>query len=264
ALNVRDHYDACDLHDEHTARLFVEEALRDVGEGGVVITAEWNLYAPYLYMRHVEGYRTDVRMIDVLMMRRFWYMDYLERTYPELLAASRGTFDPLREEITRFDLGEPYDAATIQSIYDAAILAWIELGIASGGGAFLDGSVTDHPQERNWIRAVPSVPGGLLIRCLGADAPVEVPPLAPYDAANLAYLRSRITARTVEHDVSDLPERHHPYYRVWRAYQSAVEASLLVAARTGREEFAARVAAYGEWFPDIERSAAHALGMGGG
>jgi Protein O-mannosyl-transferase TMEM260-like len=263
-LDIRDHFDACDLRDEHTARRFVEEALRDVGEGGVVITAEWNLYAPYLYMRHVEGFRTDVHVIDVLMMRRFWYMDYLERTYPDLLAASRDAFDPLREQITRFDLGESYDATHIQQLYDAAIRKWIEVGISSGGGSFLEGSVTDHPQERSWIAATPSVPAGLLIRCLGGTDPVEVPPLAPYDAGNLAYLRSRITTRAVERDVSDLPERHHPYYRVWRAYQSAVEASLLVGARTGREEFEARVSAYGQWFPEVERSAVHALGMGGG
>lgn len=262
-LNVRDHFDACDLRKEHTARLFVEEALRDVGEGGVVITAEWNLYAPYLYMRHIEGFRPDVRMIDVLMMRRFWYMDYLERTYPDLLAESRDTFEPLREQIDRFDRGEPYDAENIQRIYDAAILHWIRIGRESGG-AYLDGSVMDHPQERNWILGTQSVPGGLLIRCVDGTAPMEVPPLSPYDAANLAYLRSRITARAVERDVSDLPERHHPYYRVWRAYQSAVEASLLVGARDGREAFEARVAAYGAWFPDIERSAVHALGMGGG
>ncbi|MCA9753886.1 MAG: DUF2723 domain-containing protein, partial [Gemmatimonadetes bacterium] len=82
----------CDLRSDRTARTFVVEALGELPPGAVVLTAEWNLYAPYLYLRHVEGWRPDLRVIDVLMLRRHWYLAYLAREYPDLCEATRVPF----------------------------------------------------------------------------------------------------------------------------------------------------------------------------
>lgn len=255
-LNVAHHFGACQLRHEGTARRFVQETLRDVPPGSVLFSAEWNFYAPYLYVRTREHFRPDVRVIDVLMMRRFWYMDYLVRAYPELIAATREPFDAFRSEITRFDLGQPYDATTIQQKYDRLIGAWISFGLEHTA-AFADGACYEHPQEQGWLRSHYTVPDGLLVRFLENGAPVDQAALEPFDATNLRYLRSRITARSVERDLSDLPERNHPYYRVWQAYESAVEASLLVAARSGPDAVSARAAAYRAWFPEVDRALAH-------
>jgi len=260
--NVLHHGSTCRLSRERTARIFVEETLRGVPSGSVLFTSEWNLYSPYLYLRAVEGLRPDVHTVDVLMMRRFWYMDYLERAYPEMVAAAREEFDAFRDEITRFDLGLPYDGSTIQQKYDRLIHAWIVYGVERGG-AFADVACYEHPQELGWLRGHYTVPDGLLVRFLPDASPVDVPELSPCDAGNLRYLRSRITDRSVERDLSDLPERAHPYYRVWLAYQSAVESSLLVAARAGPEALAARAAVYRPWFPETDRALAHVRALAG-
>ncbi len=237
------------LREERSARRFVEETLGGLPDGGVVLTTEWNLYAPYLYLRHVEGYRSDLRVIDLLLLRRFWYYDYLERELPELVAASRREFDAFREQVTLFDLGRPYDRRRMQPLYEALVARWLEIGQAAGG-AYVDWTSREHPQEASWMRRLPLAPDGLLLTVAAPGAPP--PPITPKDAANLAYLRSRLTPEALTGDLSNLPPRHHPYWRVWRNYQLAVEASLLLAARRGGEALEERRRAYAAWYPEID------------
>ncbi len=251
----------CNLRHEHTARVFTEEMLGDLPGRSVVLTSEWNLVAPYLYRRHVDGWRVDLDVIDVLMLRRFWYLEYLEREHPELVAASRAEFDRFRAEVRRFDLGQPYDQANIQAYYDALVLAWVDAGRARGG-AYLDWSTPSLPQEASWVRQRLTRPEGMRLRLFlpgdpGTDAPP--PPPAPCDAANLRYVRSRLTAESLEGDRSTLTPRFDPYWKVWSQYQAAVTSALLVAARTGPEALEERRRELAAWFPEPDVAARHAI-----
>jgi hypothetical protein len=264
AWNAARNLDECNLRTERTARTYVEEILEDVPEGSVVVTSEWNFYAPYLYMRYVEGFRPDVRVIDALMLRRFWYLRHLERSMPELIAASRPEFEAYREQIDRFDLGLSYDQLRIQSIYDALMRRWVELG-REAGGAFVDWASLEKPQEQSWIRTFPSLPQGLLLRFV-EDPQEEASPIAARNAENLRYVRSKLTARAVRGEATDpdLIPRHDPYRKVWSSYLRAVEASLLLAAlRGGDAGLAARAREYGRWFPEIELAVEHTRQRGG-
>jgi hypothetical protein len=257
AWNVVRNFPLCDLRRERCARILAEDVLGDLPPRSLVFTAEWNVVAPYLYMRHVEGWRADLRVIDVLMMRRFWYLDYVERTMPELAAASRPEFDRFREQIRLFDLGRPYDRANMQSLYDALMTRWVEIG-RSEGGAFADWVTPTLPQEVSWVRWLPAVPDGMRLRFPAPGDQLLSRPPSPRDVANLRYLRSKLTDASLDGDRSALIPRHDPYWKVWSQYQAAVTASLLAALRQGEDEFAARKAELATWFPEVERAAARA------
>jgi len=243
----------CDLREERTARLFVEEMLRDVPQRSVILTAEWNFYAPYLYLRHVEDFRPDLRVIDVLMMRRFWYVAYVERTMSEFVERSRAEFDVFRDEVTRFDLGQPYDAVKIQSAYDALMRRWVAIG-QEDGRAFVDWACLEQPQELSWIGGLPLAPDALMLRVDEPDDPAPGP-IRDMDAANLRYVRGKLTDATLAGDASDLRPRHDPYRKVWLRYQAAVDASLSDALRAGGEAaLAERARKYAAWYPEIERA----------
>jgi hypothetical protein len=99
-----------DRHRDTIARDQVENFLAAAKPGGLVLTFDWQFVSPHFYVREIEGRHRDVAVIDVHMMRRSWYVDYVRRAYPELARGHEREFDDylagLREwehDATRFE-----------------------------------------------------------------------------------------------------------------------------------------------------------------
>jgi 4-amino-4-deoxy-L-arabinose transferase-like glycosyltransferase len=81
------HWRSCDRSRDLVARNFVEDAVAGVAPGGVLLTLDWQLYAPWLYLHHIEGFRPDLTVVDVNLCRRSWYVgQYLPAAAPGLMA----------------------------------------------------------------------------------------------------------------------------------------------------------------------------------
>ncbi|HLG16740.1 MAG TPA: DUF2723 domain-containing protein [Blastocatellia bacterium] len=85
------------------ARDYVQNILSTVEPDGMLLTGDWQVYSPMLYLRHVEGVRRDVTAIDITLLRRSWYFDYLKREYPELMESTRDEVDAFLEDLTHWD-----------------------------------------------------------------------------------------------------------------------------------------------------------------
>jgi tetratricopeptide (TPR) repeat protein len=92
------------------------------------LTRDWQVYAPLLYLQHVEGMRPDAQVIDAELLRRTWYLDFVARQYPGLAARCQNELDAYREQLRLFEYGEPYDAAVIQERYLALLNALLREG----------------------------------------------------------------------------------------------------------------------------------------
>jgi len=77
--------------------------LHSVEEKGIVITNNWDIYSPILYIRYLEGKRKDVVMIDKELLRRSWYFDYLKKEYPWLIKNSRKEVESFMEMLKVFE-----------------------------------------------------------------------------------------------------------------------------------------------------------------
>lgn len=64
---------------------YADNVLRAAAPGALVLTSDWQVCAPLLYVEEVEGRRRDVVLVDVSLLRRSWYLAFLQRRYPELL-----------------------------------------------------------------------------------------------------------------------------------------------------------------------------------
>ncbi|HVF92547.1 MAG TPA: DUF2723 domain-containing protein [Blastocatellia bacterium] len=93
----------CNRSRYRIAQDYVENALRPIEPGGMLLTLDWQVYSPLLYFREIEHKREDVVAIDVNLLRRSWYFDYLARAYPSLLAASRDKVDAFLEDLKRWE-----------------------------------------------------------------------------------------------------------------------------------------------------------------
>ena len=253
SANLFRNFDYCNLSSEYSGRTFVREALDEVPPGSIVFTTEWNFYAPYLYMHHVEGYRPDIAVVNVLLMRRFWYASYLERSFPDYVEPARTEFEVFRDQVIAFDQGSPYDADEIANAYASLLTRWAGIGRARAR-AFIDFGSVGRSEERDWIGRFNPVPDGLLLALEGAAHDGGTArPIAPKDAENLRYLRARVgEGNAVLRDPLRIDPTSIRYFKVYDQYRKAVEASLLLVALTRSEdEMRERAAEYGTWFPDV-------------
>jgi hypothetical protein len=86
------------------ARDYVDNVLSTVAPGGMLLTLDWQLCSPMLYVRSVEQRRRDVTLLDLNLLRRSWYFDYLRREYPEMIAAAREQVEAFLEDLRRWEI----------------------------------------------------------------------------------------------------------------------------------------------------------------
>jgi hypothetical protein len=127
-----------DRHDYRYHAVYFRNLTAAVAPGGAVFTRDWQFYSPSLYYQHVLGERRDLRVIDVELMRRDWYLDQLEQWYPELtgpaaaeLAAYRQLRDAWEQDPRRFEQ-DVTRVEALQRAYIAAINALIRTAATQG------------------------------------------------------------------------------------------------------------------------------------
>ena len=84
-FNNRKHY--------FIAHDYVENLLSAIAPDGLLLTADWQVESPMLYAQEVEKRRPDVKVVDINLLRRSWYFDYLRHAYPGLIERSRAKID---------------------------------------------------------------------------------------------------------------------------------------------------------------------------
>jgi len=72
---------------------YVENLLSAIEPDGLLLTSDWQVASPMLYAQEVEQHRRDVKVVDINLLRRSWYFDYLRHAYPGLIERSRDKID---------------------------------------------------------------------------------------------------------------------------------------------------------------------------
>jgi hypothetical protein len=157
------------------ARDYALDALASVGDKGLILTSDWQVYAPMLYLQAVKGRSPGVASVDVLLLKRTWYLDYIARRWPALVTSAGRGFAVYRALLHRFEYGLTYDPAAIQRAYVNLINALAQASVsATGGPAHLMG-----PMDRGVGSGWGAVPRGIVERLapLGHPVPYEDIPL---------------------------------------------------------------------------------------
>jgi hypothetical protein len=103
AIAVAGNFGFNNRHRYFIARDYVENMLNAIEPNGLLLTDDWQVYSPLLYLREVEGIRKDVVAMDIQQLRRSWYYDYLNTAYPETMAAARGQVDAFLEDLRHWE-----------------------------------------------------------------------------------------------------------------------------------------------------------------
>lgn len=159
-LNFASHYFQNNKRNYLIARDFVENTMLSVEPNGLLLTLEWQFYSPYLYMRHLEGFRRDATVVDINLLRRSWYIEYyLKQEYPEMMAACANETSDFMKDLKLFEEDKPYDITSINKTFAALINAFIKYNISRHGVyTTLPVDPPDLGKEYNWV------PQGLTMR----------------------------------------------------------------------------------------------------
>ncbi|MBI5805049.1 DUF2723 domain-containing protein [candidate division TA06 bacterium] len=102
---------------DHFTVDFANDILVSAGPNAVILTDNWDVYAPCLYLINEQGLRSDVVLIDKELLRRSWYYRYLQKQYPEFYGSCRPEIEAFLPQLQLFEHGSTYDPAEIQSRY---------------------------------------------------------------------------------------------------------------------------------------------------
>jgi hypothetical protein len=95
SFNNRRHY--------FIAHDYVENLLSAIEPDGLLLTLDWQVASPMFYAQKVEQRRRDVKIVDINLLRRSWYFDYLRHAYPSLIERSREKIDVFVENLKEWE-----------------------------------------------------------------------------------------------------------------------------------------------------------------
>jgi Protein of unknown function (DUF2723) len=82
---------------------YIENIQSTIEPHGLLLTLDWQVASPLLYTREIEHRRLDIKAIDVQLLRRSWYFEYLERSYPDMIERSRDKVDAYVSELKKWE-----------------------------------------------------------------------------------------------------------------------------------------------------------------
>jgi tetratricopeptide (TPR) repeat protein len=84
---------------------YVDNLLKAIGPNGLLLTLDWQVASPIFYAQEIEQLRPDVKVVDINLLRRSWYFDYLKHAYPGLMERSREKIEVFVENLKEWERG---------------------------------------------------------------------------------------------------------------------------------------------------------------
>ena len=105
---------------------YVANLLGAIGPDGLLLTADWQVASPMFYAQEMEQRRPDVKVVDINLLRRSWYFDYLKHAYPGLIERSRDKIDAFVANLKEWER-DPRAFATSEALTRRITAAFEEM-----------------------------------------------------------------------------------------------------------------------------------------
>ncbi|UCF70284.1 MAG: DUF2723 domain-containing protein [candidate division WOR-3 bacterium] len=154
-------YRSCTLRDNYFAVDLARANMSSLPDSSLFITTYWDIYSPIMYLREIKKERTDIVVIDKELLRRTWYLKYLEREYPDFFRSTRQDIEAYLIELMKFEYDRPYLPHVIQSRFLNMIESFVDAKTQEGV------YIASSPQDMDLNAIKPQyrrLPYGLAIR----------------------------------------------------------------------------------------------------
>ena len=105
---------------------YVENLFSTIAPNGLLLTQDWQIVSPMFYAQEIEQRRRDVKVMDINLLRRSWYFDYLKHAQPGLIGRSRDKIDPYVDILKQWER-DPGAFARSQELTQRISMAFLEM-----------------------------------------------------------------------------------------------------------------------------------------
>jgi tetratricopeptide (TPR) repeat protein len=104
----------------------VENLLSAIAPNGLLLTLDWQVVSPMFYAQEIEQLRPDAKVVDINLLRRSWYFDYLKHAYPGLIERSRDKIEAFVENLLEWER-DPAAFARSAALTERISAAFLEM-----------------------------------------------------------------------------------------------------------------------------------------
>ncbi len=105
---------------DYSAREYGENVLSIPPANSLVILGSWDMYAPAKYLQICENIKPSVALVDLLLLKRSWYVEQLLRD--ERFSGAKSSATNFLRVVKPFEQNEKYDGNVIQRAYETMIV----------------------------------------------------------------------------------------------------------------------------------------------
>jgi Protein O-mannosyl-transferase TMEM260-like len=105
---------------------YVENLFSTIAPNGLLLTQDWQVASPMLYAQEIEQRRGDVKVVDINLLRRSWYFDYLKHAHSGMLDRSREKIDPYVAILKQWE-SDPAAFSRNQDLTQRISMAFLEM-----------------------------------------------------------------------------------------------------------------------------------------
>ena len=105
---------------------YVENLFSTIAPDGLLLTQDWQVASPMFYAQEIQQRRRDVKVVDINLLRRSWYFDYLKHAHPGLMDRSREKIDPYVAILKQWE-SDPAAFARSQELTQRISIAFLEM-----------------------------------------------------------------------------------------------------------------------------------------
>ena len=105
---------------------YVENLFSTTAPNGLMLTQDWQVASPMLYAQEIEQRRRDVKVVDINLLRRSWYFDYLKHAHPSMMDRSREKIEPYVSILKQWE-SDPAAFARSQELSQRISMAFLDM-----------------------------------------------------------------------------------------------------------------------------------------
>lgn len=124
--SLNKNYKDLDMHQYYFAEEYANNIFATLPKNSMYFI-NWDPFGfPMTYFQFVEKKREDIIVVDQMLLKRSWYIQWLREYYPDIMNQSKTETDEFLAAVAPFEAGDPYNGTLIQQKYIAMINSLID------------------------------------------------------------------------------------------------------------------------------------------